>query len=180
MAVALSLLVILPALAENTNGQVTLGRGEANELIVGVYDPDLEKIMGARNPSDVDLANATAGTTVRAIPGIPGGVDVTVDGNTEQQRIGAPAAEQPAAFANTAEDTFFDGKLYVSNRHDPFERDKSVEGGYNTVLVTQLGDDAADGCLTVTVRNTQSKASITLALVPSNQGRDDDGEVQWP
>ena len=40
MAVALSLLVILPALAENTNGQVTLGRNADNELIVGVYDPN--------------------------------------------------------------------------------------------------------------------------------------------
>ena len=39
MAVALSLLIILPALAENTNGQVTQGRGTDNELIVGVYDP---------------------------------------------------------------------------------------------------------------------------------------------
>ena len=48
MAVALSLLVILPALAENTNGQVTLGRGEANELIVGVYDPD--RYYGSAKP----------------------------------------------------------------------------------------------------------------------------------
>ena len=39
MAVALSLLIILPALAENTNGEVTQGRGTDNELIVGVYDP---------------------------------------------------------------------------------------------------------------------------------------------
>ena len=38
MAVVLSLLVILPALAENTNGEVTQGRGTTGELIVGVYD----------------------------------------------------------------------------------------------------------------------------------------------
>ena len=40
MAVALSLLIILPALAENTNGEVTQGRGTDSQLIVGVYDPN--------------------------------------------------------------------------------------------------------------------------------------------
>ena len=45
----------------------------------------------------------------------------------------------------------------------------SVEGGYNTVLVTQLGDED-EGCLNVTVKNTRSGgASITLALVPSTR-----------
>ena len=48
MAVALSLLVILPALAENTNGEVTQGRGTANELIVGVYDPKTD--YGSEKP----------------------------------------------------------------------------------------------------------------------------------
>ena len=128
MAVALSLLIILPALAENTNGEVTQGRGTAGELIVGVYDSN-----------DLD-PRAT-----RTIPG----------------------AEVPAAFrVDTAEDTFSGTKLYVSNRHDAIEDGSSVEGGYNTVLVTQLGADGL-GCLSVKVRNTRSKATIDLALVPS-------------
>ena len=45
------------------------------------------------------------------------------------------------------------------------------------MLVTQLGAED-DGCLTVTVRNTRSKASITLALVRSSQGRAANGDLE--
>ena len=143
MAVAMSLLIILPALAENTNGEVTQGRGTTGELIVGVYDSN--DIAGVRDPADV-----ATGAPLRTIPGA---------NNT--------AAEAAAFRVDTAEDTFSGTKLYVSNRHDAMEEAGSVEGGYNTVLVTQLGAEGA-GCLTVKVRNTRSKATITLALVPSS------------
>ena len=133
MAVALSLLVILPALAENTNGQVTQGRGTDNQLIVGVYDP-----------------NGLASRADRDIPGE------------------GPAPEVAAAFsaAPLPEDTFSNGKLYVSNRHDTVEDADSQAGGYNTVLVTQLGAQGTN-CLSVAVKNTRSGGgSIKLALVP--------------
>ena len=175
MAVALSLLIILPALAENTNGQVTQGRGTDNELIVGVYDP--EEIDGVRNPSDVDLGSLAADAgDLRTIPGSP----TEFHPHRRQIQTGTADGDSTpvdAAFVNAAEDTFFNGKLYVSNRHDPFENGDSVEGGYNTVLVTQLGAVGA-GCLTVTVKNTRSGgASIKLALVPSDQGRTLTGTV---
>ena len=118
MAVALSLLVILPALAENTNGEVTQGRGTAGELIVGVYDSN--DLNGDGMP-DADTLRAS-----RDIPGTP-----------------LSRNNQPTAFDSTiAQDTFSNGKLYVSNRHDAKEEASSVEGGYNTVLVTQLGPTA--------------------------------------
>ena len=160
MAVALSLLIILPALAENTNGEVTQGRGTVNELIVGVYDP---VAVGARAGRD--------------IPGTPGG---GTDGTDPPTEVVA------AAFSETLrpEDTFANGKLYVSNRHDPFENGSSVEGGYNTVLVTQLRTQGTEvnatlpDCVTVKVKNTRSGgATITLTLVPSDQGRNADGTL---
>ena len=146
MAVALSLLIILPALAENTNGEVTQGRGSANELIVGVYDSNEVNGAGTR--------------TARPIPGAPG-------------QDGAFPGEQPAVITVDTllpQDTSFNGKLYVSNRHDPVEGAASFEGGYNTVLVTQLGPEN-DACLSVTVKNTRSGGgSIKLALVPASGG----------
>ena len=48
MAVALSLLVILPALAENTDGQVYQGRTLSDELIVAVFDDP--RLTPARPP----------------------------------------------------------------------------------------------------------------------------------
>ena len=46
MAVALSLLVILPALAENTDGQVYQGRTLSDELIVAVFDDPADSRQG--------------------------------------------------------------------------------------------------------------------------------------
>ena len=159
MAVALSLLIILPALAENTNGEVTQGRGTTGELIVGVYDSN--EIDGVRDPADLFEADGTTertGVTLRTIPGA----------ETTTSPVGA------AFLTEVAEDTFSNGKLYVSNRHDAMENESSVEGGYNTVLVTQLGAQDAE-CLTVRVRNTRSKATINLALVPSSEDVTVDG-----
>ena len=105
----------------------------------------------------------------RPIPGAP-----TTPTNEDGDNIGNPGDVTAVVLSDLRpKDTFFDGKLYVSNRHDPFEDGNSVEGGYNTVLVTLLGDPG-DECLNVRVRNTRSKASITLALVPATT----DGNVE--
>ena len=53
-------------------------------------------------------------------------------------------------------DTFFNGRLYVSNQAKAF----------NTVLVTHLGPEPA-ACLDVEVRNNNTGSKITLSLVPS-------------
>ena len=57
----------------------------------------------------------------------------------------------------TRRDTFFNGRLYVSNQAKAF----------NTVLVTHLGPDTAE-CLDVEVRNNNTGSKITLSLVPSS------------
>ena len=121
MAVALSLLVILPALAENTDGQVYQGRTLSDELIVAVFE---------------DAADS----------GASAGLDLA--GSTSAYMIGANAANP--------RDTFFNGRLYVSNQAKAF----------NTVLVTHLGPDPA-ACLSVEVRNNNTGSKITLSLVPS-------------
>ena len=149
MAVVLSLLVILPALAEQTDGQVTHGEGKASELIVGVYDP---------NEVNEDTDGNAIAWTDRLIPGSP------VTGATNARTPQPAVLESENLFPK---DTFFDGKLYVSNRHNPLGTVGSLEGGYNTVLVTQRGP-TFDACLVVTVTNTRSGGgSIKLVLVPS-------------
>ena len=112
-----------------------------------MYDP---AVLEARLPA----GTAPDGETATAFRIIPGSGDPST-------------AVNAAAFSTTLpQDTLFDGKLYVSNRHDPFEDEDedngSVEGGYNTVLVTMQGDADAD-CLSVTVKN--GSRSITLTLV---------------
>ena len=64
--------------------------------------------------------------------------------------------------AADAQDTFFNGKLYVSNQADAF----------STVLVTHLAADGADtadpACVSVRVRNENTGEQITLNLVPTD------------
>ena len=124
MAVVLSLLVILPALAENTDGQVYQGRTLSDELVVAVF----ENALDSRGTDQAGLGLATP---------------------TRAYMIGANAANP--------RDTFFNGKLYVSNQAKAF----------NTVLVTHLGPDPAQ-CVSVEVRNNNTGSKITLSLVPSS------------
>ena len=65
----------------------------------------------------------------------------------------------------TPEDTFFNGKLYVSNQAKAF----------NTVLVTHLVEDyqpeySAYKCTSVEIRNENTGSKITLQLVPTIDG----------
>ena len=72
------------------------------------------------DPSDVDLAQDAG--DLRTIPGSPQGFTPVVSAAITGKVTGAPTAVDAAAFGDLLpEDTFFNGKLYVSNRHDPFE-----------------------------------------------------------
>ena len=130
MAVVLSLLVILPALAENTDGQVYQGRTLSDELIVGVFG------------SVADSQGGTAGALR---------VDATQSSRTRAYMVGDDAANP--------EDTFFNGRLYVSNQAKAF----------NTVLVTHLVNitDPLD-CVAVEIRNENTGSKIALQLVPTS------------
>ena len=94
MAVVLSLLVILPALAENTDGQVYQGRTLDDELIVGVF---------------ADAADAQ-GTAAGTAP-----TPFTI--GSESDMLGLTLADADDA---DPQDTLFNGKLYVSNQDDAF------------------------------------------------------------
>ena len=127
MAVVLSLLVILPALAENTDGQVYQGRTLSDELIVGVF---------------ADVADSQGGDAPVAL-----GVSSTSDA----YMVGDDAANP--------EDTFFNGRLYVSNQAKAF----------NTVLVTHLVNITDPlNCVAVEIRNENTGSKISLQLVPTS------------
>ena len=142
MAVALSLLVILPALAENTDGHSYQGRTLNDELIVGVFKNVAETQDGLIDPGGAPVAlSLESGSLTRAYM-----LDTT-DADTA---------------AADARDTFFNGKLYVSNQDDAF----------STVLVTHLAADgvspANPACVSVRVRNENTGEQITLNLVPTD------------
>ena len=136
MAVVLSLLVILPALAENsvkTDGQKSLGDVTGNRVAIGVFsDPlDAQYDWQAFNPSDDILlfdredrmtadANATALTATFQAGAIAYLLD-DIGSTANSGTLGAGITLHPADPRNT----FFDGTLYVSN--DP--------KAYNTVLI---------------------------------------------
>ena len=130
MAVVLSLLVILPALAEQTDGQFTQGRTLSDELVVGVF----------ANAAESQQTEASLSSVMPYSPSHMLGTDPDVldDGDADPR------------------DTFFNGRLYVSNQDNAF----------NTVLVTHR-EATAEACVKVTVTNANTGSSITLHLVPT-------------
>ena len=138
MAVVLSLLVILPALAENTDGHSYQGRTLNDELIVGVFADVLKpRIHDADAPLPLSLVTDPANLT------------------------GLTCWAMATLLLQTARDTFFNGKLYVSNQDDAF----------STVLVTHLADfpdGVVPDCVSVRIRNENTGEQITLNLVPTS------------
>ena len=154
MAVALSLLVILPALAENTDGHSYQGRTLNDELIVGVF----KNVAETQDCGDVT----------------PVALSLESGSLTRAYMLDTTDADTATTNAADARDTFFNGKLYVSNQDDAF----------STVLVTHLAADgigtANPACVSVRVRNENTGEQITLNLVPTAteptdvDGNDDD------
>ena len=100
MAVALSLLVILPALAENTDGKSRKGQTTPNELIVGVFSDVVDSQVGI---DDTPVAlSLESGSLTRAYM-----LDTTTS--------------DAASNAADPRDTLFNGKLYVSNKAAAFD-----------------------------------------------------------
>ena len=139
MAVALSLLVILPALAENsikTDGQLLKGEAAGDRVAVGVFSDTLDAQYdwqafttgGGALTYDRDAQTLT-GQADQLAATFQAGVTAYLLDN-----IGTGNNAHPADPRNT----FFDGTLYVSND----------SGAYNTVLI-QCAEAVVggDGCV---------------------------------
>ena len=190
MAVALSLLIVLPGLAQTND--ITDGKQSAGVITAGVFDDigdaQLEKLMAS-----------TFSPAPDPVPYIPvTGAPSRISGATEGVHLAADAAY----LANRAVDprnTFFRNALYVSNSHvndsddGPGDTDtaNTTVGAFNTVLINVAHDpaltgttadaltcvqnnpatdgvderEAGDALFTATVKNNSSGESITMELV---------------
>ena len=186
MAVALSLLVILPALAVDsikTDGILDKGKAEEGRVVVGVFSDRLD--------AQYDWQAFTAATPPvlvydRDDKMLIGGVfpDATFAAGAPAYLLdeltttgGDASAQHPADPRNT----LFDGTLYVSNQDD----------AYNTVLInaqrplSEVTDamtiykDAAGTplttasdvyCVTATVKNLRTGISLSVPLVNAADG----------
>ena len=174
MAVALSLLIVLPTLAQNTDND-TDGQLSVRSLTVGVF----ANIADAEEAKMVDAGGNNAGNfiPIDPIPGTPPGTPpVTGVGDA------AHASGEAAWLKNNTSsprDTLFQGRLYVSN----------AGSAYNTVLVNFLhpadtdqvdrntckaAPNAKDANVTATIKNNRSGKDITieLAQTPTTVGAD--------
>ncbi len=187
MAVALSLLIVLPTIAQTD--ELTDGKQSAGVITVGVFDDirdaQLAKLEGS----------GFAGVTPE--PFIP--VTGTPALLSNDVTAGEHANDDEAFLANRAVDpqnTFFRNTLYVSNSHANDSTDFVMTGAFNTVLInvahapaltgttpdalTCVQDDSTtldvnerhDGkaLFTATVTNNSSGEFITMDLVGVSAG----------
>ena len=193
MAVVLSLLVILPALAENsikTDGQLTKGEVERNRVAVGVFSDPIDaqydwQAFGTAQARPL-LYNRDAQQTVDANGALTGdplasAFRAGVQAYLLDNFVNVSGAHGDSVHAADPRNTFFDGTLYVSNN----------SGAYNTVLINAQrqwseADTAYDAlpdnqnpqntgvyCVTATVTNERTNARLTVPLVnaaPANDG----------
>ena len=170
MAVALSLLIVLPALgqyADNTDGK----RGSGN-LEVGVFADIADAQLGKLEP-------ATGGGAVGGVYVPVGSQNDSVPAHLDAYTPGEQGrADRPTYLTNPAvspQDTSFNGALYVSNQI----------GAYNTVLIdvtnpdldgdnnpvdfpsTCTTENPKEAVVTATVRNNSSNKTLTLELPTS-------------
>ncbi len=184
MAVALSLLIVLPTIAQTSD--ITDGRGgDRSGLSVGVFDDINDAQLAKLRPTTFTDWPGTAPVPPPHIP-IEAGTDPT---NIGAGVNGVHDDGDPAFLADRRvdpQDTFFRNTLYVSNN----------VGAFNTVLVNVAHDPAltgnnADGrnCVqnnpntqdvnerlvgtanvTASVRNNRSGQSITMEMVVAAGG----------
>ena len=186
MAVALSLLVILPALAEDsirTDGQLSKGEAAGNRVVVGVFSDAIDaqydwqafrsngdSLMYDREAQRTRDADGNLGTDPEPAVFMAGVQAFLLDNFTA---IGGQETAAIHLHAADPRNTFFDTTLYVSNN----------PAAYNTVLINaqRPWDEAApfafDGdtagqpddddvyCVTATVTNERTNARLTVPLV---------------
>ncbi len=164
MAVALSLLIVLPGLAQTTDN--TDGKLTAGVVTAGVY---------------ANIGDAKANRLVEASgDGAVQGVYVLADpqpdtpANNEGEHMAADRAHL-VSNESSPRDTLFRNTLYVSNDG----------GAYNTILInvatdlpTCNADDDTKANVTATVKNNSSGKSSTLQLVQSSTGGNAQGFIK--
>lgn len=184
MAVALSLLIVLPALGQTTD--ITDGRQANGVIDVGVF-ADIE---------DAQLAKLTASTFTpwpdppgapSPLPYIPIAATATPT-NIGTGEDGEHALADPAYLADLRvdpKDTFFRSTLYVSNKVDAYNTvlvnvDTSGIANYTDTCVVNDPDtadvnerEAGTARVTAIVRNNRSGDSITMELVRASAGGTD-------
>ena len=193
MAVALSLLVILPALAENsvkTDGQKALGDVRADRVAVGVFSNalDAQYDWQAFTPSDSTAGNPKTLVFNRdaqslALEGDSPLLLATFAAGEIAYLLDDIDTEATSAALHPADprNTWFDRTLYVSN--DP--------GAYNTVLInaqkqwdlaksandenvvesdTTTANSTSVYCVMATVKNLRTNVSIRVPLVNAEPG----------
>ena len=171
MAVALSLLIVLPGLAQTTSN-LTDGKQGVGDISVGVFEDIADAQLAKLRDADAS-----------GLPGGEPGVFVPVEA-APVHTLGVEGQQRadnldPAFLVNdvvSPRDTFFNSTLYVSNN----------VGAFNTVLINVENDEFTDTCvpdntdtdvdesefgtprLTATVRNARANQSIEVQLVRSS------------
>ncbi|MXY59331.1 MAG: hypothetical protein F4Y96_02320, partial [Chloroflexi bacterium] len=167
MAVALSLLIVLPTIAQTSD--ITDGELSSGDIAVGVFD---------------DIADAQLAKLARSTdPNLPSDHNVYIAGTPPFSAIsgvgtaGSITATDPAYMANnetSPQDTFFRSTLYVSNQESAYNtvlinvtHDPALTGTGNCVedVATTDADESAAALVTATVRNNRSTDETTLELV---------------
>ncbi len=188
MAVALSLLIVLPALGQTTD--ITDGRGKGGPITVGVFDDINDAQLGKLE--ETDFTAWPGGVAPDPLPWVPVGSqtpnDLTDDTPSPIPGIsaGLHSAGDAAYFANRAvdpQDTFFQNTLYVSNdvgafntvlvnvAHDPVLTGADLTCVADVATTTDVNErDAGDARVTAIVRNNRSGQSITMELVGVSGG----------
>ena len=198
MAVALSLLIVLPTIAQTSD--ITDGRGSGGPITVGVFD-DIEDAQTLKlvqstftftgtPPDPLPFIRRTDGTTP-LIGGVTGG---TFDATHASYLMNRGVDPQ---------DTFFRSTLYVSNNNAADEADTTDidEGAYNTILInvafdesqnstgtpaycvlddatTTTVDESAEAVVRAIVRNSRSGDQAELELVLDSGGTNAQGFVK--
>ncbi|MCY4450253.1 MAG: hypothetical protein OXE02_15565 [Chloroflexi bacterium] len=171
MAVALSLLIVLPALSQTRD--ITDGRLNNVNITVGVFD-DIEDGQLAKLTTTGVATNAPLGTRIA----IPNPTATLASGGTGGVHApGDPAFLSPVDTATTAvspQDTLFRNTLYVSNQvsayntllisfSDP-DADPTDTATIQDTCVQVDGSDGPDATFTANVKNNRSNVTKTIEL----------------
>ena len=193
MAVALSLLIVLPTIAQTT--ELTDGKQSNGAITAGVFDDirdaQLAKLASSGFPDVTPVPFVPVTTTPAPI----GGVTEGQHGNGDEAYLANRAIDP--------QNTFFRNTLYVSNNHMDDNDDRSGDteaaitvGAFNTVLINVANDpvltgtnadeltcvqnntatsdvnerQAGNALVTATVKNNSSGESITMELVGVDGG----------
>ena len=204
MAVALSLLIVLPTIAQTSD--ITDGRGGSGPISVGVFDNINDAQLGKLTASTFDFSGLPADKQPAAdeIPYIPvTGTPSPISGVSTAGTFEAAHASYLMNRAVDPQDTFFRSTLYVSNNDaaDNAATTDIDEGAYNTILInvnfdasmnttgtpaycvlddatTTEVDESAEAVVRAIVRNSRSGDEAELELVLDSAGTNAQGFVK--